>query len=453
MSGDRAPVVRRSRPSPARGRGPSRLGLVIGVVLGAPGVAWAASAEGQSRFGLLLFALAALVLAAKAGGLLAERWRQPPVLGELVVGIVLGNFLPFITAGGEVEILRNDPTLLFMAQIGVLILLFDVGLEADLQALARVGTSSALVALIGVVVPVGLGWAATAWMMPDSPPLAQIFVGATLAATSVGITARVLKDLGLIQSREGQIVLGAAIVDDVLGLMLLAVIGGVVGAGSVSALGVAGILARAVLFLGITAVLGHFFSARIVRLARRTGHPETMLVFGLAACFSLAFVAEQIGLADIVGAFAAGLMLDPYGRGIRTRSEHATLAELLHPISSLFVPLFFVIMGAQVHVGALTSPEVLIFAAVLIVCAIVGKLACGLGVVAPGVNRLGIGIAMVPRGEVGLIFAGIGATLMLAGRPILSESLFSAVVLMVLVTTLAAPIGLRWAFGAASTRT
>jgi Kef-type K+ transport system membrane component KefB len=425
------------------------LTLVASVFLGMPGSACAATPETKPYFGPLLFAVAILVLAAKAGGLLAERWRQPPVLGELLVGIVLGNLLPPII-GMEIAELREDPTLLFLAHIGVLILLFDVGLEADLRALARVGASSLLVAVIGVVVPVVLGWGATAWLMPDSPHIAHLFVGATLSATSVGITARVLKDLDATQSREGQIVLGAAIVDDILGLMLLAIVGGVAGASGhadaaagVSALTVAGILGRAVLFLGLTAVLGHFFSSRLVRVAASTGHPETMLVIGLGACFTLAFAAELIGLADIVGAFAAGLLLDPYGRGIRASEEHAALTELLHPLAALFVPLFFVIMGAQVHIGALSSPVVVIFAIVLTACAVAGKLACGLGAVARDVNRLAVGIAMVPRGEVGLIFAGIGATLMLDGRPILSEGLFSALVLMVLVTTLAAPIGLR----------
>jgi Kef-type K+ transport system membrane component KefB len=429
--------------------------LVASMLAMTSGPAVAATGGTHPGFGRLLFAVALLTLAAKIGGVLAERWRQPPVLGELLVGIVLGNLLPLVLRGaerGEVASLGADSTLLFLGQIGVLVLLFDVGLEADLQALARVGPSSLLVALIGVVVPVALGWAAAAWLMPDSPPLAHVFVGATLSATSVGITARVLKDLGVTQSREGQIVLGAAIADDVLGLVLLAVVGGVVGAsaapdgGGPSALAVAGILVRAVLFLGTAAVLGHVFSERIARLAASTGHPETMLVFGLAACFALAFVAELIGLADIIGAFAAGLLLDPYGRGVRTREQDATLAELLHPLSALFVPLFFVLMGVQVQVGALTNPTALLFAAVLTLCAGVGKLACALGVVVPGVNRLAVGIAMVPRGEVGLIFAGIGTTLILDGRSILSEGLFSAVVLMVLVTTLAAPIGLRWAF-------
>jgi Kef-type K+ transport system membrane component KefB len=412
-----------------------------------PGPAWAAG--GGSPFGPLLFAVAMLVLAAKVGGLVVERWRQPPVLGELLVGIAVGNLLTPLVGGAAA--VSKDPTLLFLAQIGVLILLFDVGLETDLQALVRVGPSSLLVALIGVVVPIALGWGVAAWLMPESPRLAHLFVGATLSATSVGITARVLKDLGVTQSREGQIVVGAAIVDDILGLMLLAVIGGVVGAaagggGGISVGAVAGILTRAVLFLGLVALAGHFLARRIVQLAARTGHPETMLVFGLVACFSLAYVAELIGLADIVGAFAAGLLLDPYGKGVRTREQDATLAELLHPLSALFVPLFFVLMGAQVRLGALTSTATLVFALVLTLSAIVGKLVCGLGVIAPGVNRLAVGIAMVPRGEVGLIFAGIGATLLLDGEPILSEGLFSAVVLMVLVTTLAAPIGLRWVF-------
>jgi Kef-type K+ transport system membrane component KefB len=421
-----------------------------------PALACVGGAEGHRSFGPLLFAVAILVVAAKAGGLLAERWHQPPVLGELLVGIGLGNLLPPVFGGGAVDIVRSDPTLLFLAQIGVLILLFDVGLEADLRALARVGSSSLLVALIGVVVPVLLGWSAAAWLLPDSPGVVHFFVGATLSATSVGITARVLKDLGATQSREGQIILGAAILDDVLGLVLLAVAGGAVasaaaGGSGLSALAVAGILVRAVLFLGATVVLGHFLSSPIVRLAARTGHPEAMLALGLALCFTLAFVAELVGLADIVGAFAAGLLLDPYGRGVRTRAEDATLAELLHPLSSLFVPLFFVLMGAQVHVQALASPGAFVFAVVLTLCALAGKLACSLGVVAPGVNRLAVGIAMVPRGEVGLIFAGIGTTLTIEGQPILSPELLSAVILMVLITTLVAPAGLRWAFGSQKT--
>ena len=169
-----------------------------------------------------------------------------------------------------------------------------------------------------------------------------------------------------------------------------------------------------------------------------------MLVIGLALCFTLAWLAERIGLAAIVGAFAAGLLLDPYGRGVRSREDEASLAELLHPISTLFVPLFFILMGLQVQIGAVTSGHMLLFALVISACAVAGKLAAGLGAIQGGVDRLSVGIGMVPRGEVGLIFAGLGATLVLDGRPLLSDGVFSAVVIMVLVTTLIAPIGLRW---------
>lgn len=421
------------------------------LALAIPTVAWAAGADGHRGSGPVLFGLAVLVIAAKAGGLLAERWGQPPVLGELLVGIGLGNLLPPLFGGQGIAFVRSDPTLLVLAEVGVLILLFDVGLESDLRAFAGVGLSSLLVALIGVVVPFGLGWGAAAWLLPDSPTLVHVFVGATLTATSVGITARVLKDLGLTQSPEGQTIIGAAILDDVLGLMVLAMVGGLVAAADaggpgLSGLALAGIVLKAVLFLGITVGLGHLLSGPIVRLAARTGQPGMLLVFGLALCFTLAFVAELAGLAGIVGAFAAGLLLDPYGTGVRAREEDATLSELLQPLSSLFVPLFFVLMGIQVHLASLAEAPVLGFGVVLIICALAGKLACALGVVGRGINRTAVAIGMIPRGEVGLIFAGIGTSLSLDGKPILSQGVFSAVVLMVVITTLVAPVGLRWAF-------
>jgi Kef-type K+ transport system membrane component KefB len=420
------------------------------LMIAMPALVSAASTEAHPRFGPILFSLAVLVVSAKAGGLLAERWHQPPVLGELLAGIALANLLPLFIEPEQLAFIRADPTLRFLAEVGVLILLFDVGLEVDLSALARVGTSSVLVAIIGVMVPLGLGWSAAGWLLPESSMVVRLFVGATLSATSVGITARVLKDLGRLQALEGQIILGAALLDDVLGLIVLAIVTGIAAAAAggeaLSSTAIVGILLRAVLFLGLTVVLGHFLSRPIVRVAARTGHPEIMLVLGLALCFTLAFVAERVGLADIIGAFAAGLLLDPYGRGVRTREEDATLAELLHPLSSLFVPLFFVLMGIQVDLGSLASLPALGFGLVLILCAFAGKLACAFGVLMGGVNRLAVAIGMIPRGEVGLIFAGVGTTLTFAGQPLLSPSLFSAVVLMVLVTTLVAPVGLRWAF-------
>jgi Kef-type K+ transport system membrane component KefB len=214
------------------GNGKMFLHRVIGgvvalfLLLAFPQAAAAAGAEGSPHFGPILCALALLVLLAKAGGLLAERLGQPAVLGELLVGIGLGNLLPLAFAEKGIAFVRSDPTLLVLAEVGVLILLFDVGLETDLRSLLRVGWSSLVAALVGIVTPMLLGWGAAAWLLSESPTLAHVFVGATLSATSVGITSRVLKDLGATQSREGQIILGAAVIDDVLGLVVLAVLGG-----------------------------------------------------------------------------------------------------------------------------------------------------------------------------------------------------------------------------------
>ena len=422
------------------------MGLAVALVVSP---AWAATESEGGRVGLTLFAVALLVTSAKIGGLVVERWGQPAVLGELLVGISLGNLLPLVVGGHGVDIVRADPTLRFLAEVGVLLLLFDVGLESDLRALIRVGPSALLVAVLGVVAPVALGWGVTAWLLPESAVLVHLFIGATLAATSVGITARVLRDLQAVQSREGQTILGAAVIDDVLGLVVLAVIAGAISAAAghgppLSAGGIALIVLWAVLFLATSAGIGHILSGPLVHLLVRLGHPELLLVVGVSLCFTLAFVAEAIGLAAIVGAFAAGFVIDPYGEGVRTSEETATLSELLHPIAAVFVPLFFVLMGVQVELGSFAAPSSLWLGTALVVAAIAGKLACALGVVDRRVDRLTVAVGMIPRGEVGLIFAGIGTTLMLDDRPVLSESVFAAVVVMVLVTTMVAPPGLRW---------
>lgn len=432
-------------------RGPLAAGLFL---VAFPSAAWAA-ADTPSRAAPILFSLALLVLAAKLGGVAVERWGQPSVLGELLVGIAAGNFLPPLFGERGIAFVRNDPTLHVLAEIGVLILLFDVGLEADLRALVRVGPSAVGVALIGVVVPFALGWGSARWLIPEAPALAHLFVGATLTATSVGISVRVLKDLGALQRLEGQVILGAAILDDILGLVVLAVMSGLVtaataGGSGLSEIAFTGIVLKAVVFLGITVGIGHYLSGTLLRRGARMS-PGMLIVVGLATCFALAFVAERVGLAGIIGAFAAGLMLDPYGEGVHTAAEETTLSTLLSPISSVFVPLFFVLMGIQVDLGSLFTPQTVTFGGVLVLVAVVGKLASAAGVVARGIDRLTVGIGMVPRGEVGLIFAGIGAALSLDGRPLLSQATFSALVLMVVLTTLLTPSSLRWALRRAAT--
>jgi Kef-type K+ transport system membrane component KefB len=421
-------------------------GLLLLIATGEKGESTAGS-----EFAPTLFGLAVLVLGAKLGGLLAVRWRQPSVLGELLFGILLANLSPLIAGGVGIEFVRSNATLRLLAEVGVLILLFDVGLETDLRAFARVGLSAALVAIIGIVVPFVLGWAAAVWFLPESPALVHIFLGATLTATSVGITVRVLKDLGVIGSPDGQTIIGSAILDDILGLIVLAVVvgsatGGDPNGGGVSAFSIAAIVLKAAGFLAITVVLGHLFSARIVRLVTRADEHGLFLIIGIGLCFTFAYLAELIGLADIIGAFAAGVFLDPYGVGIRTQTAEVTLRELLTPLADVFVPLFFVLMGLQVDLVSLADPSAFALGSVLVVCAIIGKLVCGLGVVGHGIRRLAVGIGMIPRGEVGLIFAGIGARVTLEGQPILSQNVYSAVVVMVVVTTLVTPFGLRWIF-------
>ena len=397
-------------------------------------------------FAPIMLGLALLVAGAKLGGLVAKRLGQPSVLGELFLGIILANLSPLIGGDSGMEFVRSNETLAFLAEVGVLILLFDVGLESDLRAFAKVGISAVLVAVIGVAVPFVLGWSTAAWLLPDSPALSHVFIGAALTATSVGITVRVLKDLGVTGRPEAQMIIGSAILDDVLGLIVLAVVAGSVTETSSS--GGSGLILWIVLkaagFLGITVLLGHFLSPKIVMLVRQ--EHGTFLIVGIALCFLFAYIAKIIGLADIIGAFAAGVFLDPYGIGIRTKTAEITLRELLTPLSDVFVPLFFVVMGLQVSLVGLADFSVLALGAVLIVAAVIGKLFCGLGVIGDGINRLAVGIGMIPRGEVGLIFAGIGTRLVIDGQVILTQNVYSAIVVMVLITTLATPPALRWVF-------
>ncbi len=388
-----------------------------------------------------------LILAfARLGGDLAVRLGQPAVLGELVVGVLIGNLS--LAGFGGLEYLKTEPMLDMLARLGVLLLLFEVGLESTVAQMLAVGWSSLLVAILGVAAPFGLGWAVGAWLLPDASVYMHAFLGATLTATSVGITARVLKDLGETQSAEARIILGAAVIDDVLGLVILAVVGGVISAanaGQTMALGhVAAIVGKAVLFLVGSLGLGLYLSPRMFHLASKLQSQGVLLSAGLSCCFLLAWLANAIGLAPIVGAFAAGLVLENvHFRDFTDRGEHG-LEELLAPLCSVLVPIFFVLMGMRTELASFAQPGVLGLAAALTVAAVIGKQVCGLGVLAPGVDRLTVGLGMIPRGEVGLIFANLGLTLEFAGRRIVDPAVFSAIVVMVILTTLATPPALKW---------
>jgi Kef-type K+ transport system membrane component KefB len=412
-----------------------------------PSAAFAATG-GHDEILPVLEALVLMLVAGRLGGSLFARFGQSAVLGELAAGVVLGNLgLAGIHA---LDGLRSLAGLDLLAQIGVIFLLFGVGLESDVGKMVAVGRSALLVAVLGVVAPMVLGYACATWFFPESDPLFRWFIGATLCATSVGITARVLGDLGKTRSKEGRIILGAAVIDDVLGLIVLAVVAGVIGAVNAGsefrASGVMWIVGKSLIFLVGAVFLGQWASVLAFRFARRLQAEGLLLVVAMAFCFGLSFLAGRVGLAPIVGAFAAGLVLDEvHYRDLRDRDhKKRDVHELLEPLNTIFVPVFFVLMGMRVDLTAFAAPGVLGFAGVLTLAALVGKQVCALGVLEKHTDRLAVGLGMIPRGEVGLIFANFGLTLTLAGRPVVDPHVFSAVVVMVALTTLLTPPLLTW---------
>jgi Kef-type K+ transport system membrane component KefB len=403
-------------------------------------------AEGHAGFGTSLLALAVILFAAKVGGDLAVRLKQPSVLGELGAGVFLGN-LDLLGFGGA-SALGSEPFIEGLAELGVVLLLFEVGLESTVAQMARVGASAALVAVLGVVAPMVLGMGVSAWLLPEASFYVHLFLGATLCATSVGITARVLKDIGQSDTGEARIILGAAVIDDVLGLVVLAAVSGLIAAadqGVDPAVGpVLWLAGKAVLFLGLAIGLGILLTPFFYRNAARMQGGGVLLVISLAFCFLLAWLASAAGLAPIVGAFAAGLILESaHYRPFVERGDEE-LEHLVHPIVAFLAPVFFVSMGMRVDLATFADPSVLGLAGCLTLAAIVGKQLCSLGVLDRTVRRLPVGIGMIPRGEVGLIFANIGLGLHIGGEPIVPPAVFTAVVIMVMVTTLVTPPALAW---------
>jgi Kef-type K+ transport system membrane component KefB len=396
----------------------------------------------------LLLSLAVILIAAKVGSQVARRLGQPAVLGELLAGAVMGNaqFLGF----SGFEHFKTDQLIDVLARVGVILLLFQVGLEATVAQMVSVGLASLLVAILGVIGPFVLGWAAGAWLLPNASVYVHIFLGAALTATSVGITARVLKDLGQAQSKEARIILGASVIDDVLGLVILAVVTAIIAAADagagVSFGSVAVVIIKAGVFLFGALIVGAYLTSRLFPLASRMRTGGVLLASGLAWCFLLAWLASAVGLAPIVGAFAAGLILEDLHTREFTLQGERTLPELIEPIASFLVPIFFVLMGLRIDLSLFARPGVLALAAALTCAAIIGKQMCAFGVFDKELDRLSIGIGMIPRGEVGLIFANVGLTLVVGGRPLIDRGVFSAVVVMVIVTTVIKPPALRWSF-------
>ena len=415
----------------------------------------------------VLLSLVVVYLASKLGGELSRMMNLPPVLGELVGGVVVGvsalHLLMFPESGATAsdsllmqglnllnggglspEMLnsvfdRQSEVLSVLAELGVIILLFEIGLESDLRELTKVGYQAAIVAVVGVAVPF-IGGTVGLMTLFHTPTVPAIFAGAALTATSIGITSKVLSELGFLKSKEGQIIVGAAVIDDVLGIIVLAVVASLAKTGEVDIMNAVYLMVSASAFLLGAIFLGKFFNHAFVAIADKLQTRGKLIIPALVFAFLMAFLANMIHLEAILGAFAAGLVLDETDK----RKE---LDQQVIPIADILVPIFFVTVGAKADLTVLNpaiaeNRQGLIIAALLIAIAIIGKLVTGWAVFGqPGINRLAIGVGMIPRGEVGLVFAGIGSA-----SGVLDKPLEAAIITMVIITTFLAPPFLRYAF-------
>lgn len=414
-------------------------------------------AGGKDSHGLdptVLVGVAVILLIAALAGEIFEKLGQPAVLGELFAGIILGNLI--LINFSYAEPLKTNAVIEALAQIGVIVLLFEVGLETNLREMMSEGISSLIVAVIGVVIPFLMGWAVALYFHPEGPMLSHVFIGAMITATSIGITARVLSDLGHIHRREARIILGAAVIDDVLALLLFGIVKSAADTAAkgqdLDILGFILIVVVAVGFLIGAIVVGRFVMPAVFKSVRSFESKSFVVAFSIAMCLLTAFLATKVGLAAIIGAFAAGMILDDvhFEHFLDHRKHH--LEDFLSPVTSLLSPIFFVWVGLSVDLRAFSKPSLLVFASALTAVAIVGKLACGLGVVGKGINRLAIGFGMIPRGEVGLFFASLGAALTITTatgttRQLIDADTFSAIVILSMVTTMITPPLLKWSLG------
>ena len=372
----------------------------------------------DTPFVKLLLVLAAVLVTTRALSALAEKFRQPAILGELVGGVLLGASALGILDPGE-------PAIRTLAQLGLLILLFEIGLATDLRALGKVGGTAAVIAVGGVVLPFALGYAALIAIGIDRFP--AIVCAATLTATSIGISTRVLAELGFLPTREGRVVLGAAVLDAIIGLVILSVISVFAGGAIVTAMDIIRASALAFGFVVVALLVGSLVVPPLFRAAKQLRSPTTIAVMGLVFAFALAAVAGLLGSSIMVGAFVAGVLLNR----IQQRDDVLGFAA---PIGSFLTPIFFASVGASVDLRALVEPRTMLITVVLLAAGVAGKLIAAYIPFWFKGNKALIGVAMLPRGEVELIVAQTGLAI-----GALDASLFGAITLMVLLTTLLSP--------------
>ena len=463
---------------------PSRCRLLVPLVLLLAPVCTLAGGNGEHSDPVapVILGVTGILFFAVLGRFGARKLGQPSVLGEILMGLLLGNLAYFLHVDlimvlregpaifaivertftgvslseaaaqvlGEVEarrildvlqgplgaqLLQVAHTVDVFSRYGVIFLLFLVGLDTSIQEMRVAGAASMRVALVGVLLPFVLGFEAARLLMPELSLNTDLFIAATLGATSVGITARVLKDIGQDRSPEARVILGAAVIDDVLGLVMLAIVSGIIVSGDVEFGSTVRIILLALAFLAGAIWLGPFVLRYAIALVSRLDLIEAKMFVSYLFVMILAWLANLVGLATIVGAFTAGLILhDSFFHQWGDHKQHRySIKDLIMPLEVILVPIFFVLMGIQVKLESLLDPHVITMAGGLLAAAILGKVAVGV-VAGRGVNRWAVGVGMLPRGEVGLIFAAIGKSLGVIG-----DALFSAVVLMVIVTTLIAP--------------
>ena len=364
--------------------------------------------------------IAIILIAAKFGAEIMRRVNQPAVIGELVIGIIIGYYglglLPHFKSGDVVSTL---------AEIGVILLLFEVGLETNLDEFIELGSTALLVALIGVVAPFALG------LGGENQFEIALFVGAAMTATSVGITARVFGDLGALKSKEAKTIIGAAVVDDILGLLILTVVAGVLGSsGDFSIVDLGVISAKAIGFLIAVVIIGRKLSKPIFNFFVKIPSPGTFVTGSFIFAMLLGAAAHFVGLHPIVGAFAGGVVAGESGMTHRIREE-------MKPLNFLLVPIFFVYIGSEVNIQTLASLDVFLYGMLVSLLAFVGKYVSALGATGKGLNTSLIGIGMSPRGEVGLIFVAVATTTL---SDVITADIISIIIWMVIVTTVIAPI-------------